>query len=178
MSIVSKSVMRQSSWAKFRQLTIVGHGQNGHLCDGTVTALNTTSTLVHGGKISVHVTGVTTATGDLLAGSGDLTKGITVGRQVGENDENVLLQLVGVVLGGGQGETGSNDTLDAEILSVCRSIIGRTRSTHVGSFAKLVNMVTRSMEPFSSKSLVKKRAVSKLTPMAPNTMEKLSSCMS
>jgi hypothetical protein len=99
-------------------LTIVGHGQNGHLRDGAVTALNTTSTLVHGGKIGIHVTGVTTATGHLFAGSGDLTKGITVGGQVSENDENVLLQLVGVVLGGGQGETGGNDTLDAgEIVS-------------------------------------------------------------
>ena len=178
MSIVSKSVMRQSSWAKFRQLTIVGHGQNGHLCDGTVTALNTTSTLVHGGKISVHVTGVTTATGHLFAGSGDLTKGITVGGQVSENDENVLLQLVGVVLGGGQGETRSNDTLDAENVVSRWYSDWECKPTHVGSLAKLVNMVTRSMEPFSSKSLVKKRAVSKLTPMAPNTMEKLSSCMS
>ena len=35
-----------------------------------------------------------------------------------------------------------------------------------------------SMEPFSSKSCLKKRAVSIFTPMAANTMAKLSSCPS
>jgi hypothetical protein len=47
--------------------------------------------------------------------------------------------------------------------------------TYVGSFAKFKNRVTRSILPFSSKSRVKKRLVSRLTPMAPKTMEKLSS---
>jgi hypothetical protein len=92
--------------------TVVGHSQNRNLSDGSVTTLYTTSSLVDGGQIRVHVTGVSTATGHFFTGSGDLTKSIAVGGQVGKNDEDVLLELVGVVLGGGEGETGSNDTLD------------------------------------------------------------------
>jgi hypothetical protein len=91
-------------------LTVVGHGQNGDLGDGAVAALYTTSSLVDGGQIRVHVTGVSTATGHLFSGGGDLTKSVAVR---GENDEDVLLELVGVVLGGGEGETRSDDTLDA-----------------------------------------------------------------
>jgi hypothetical protein len=93
--------------------TVVGHSQNRDLSDGAVTTLYTTSSLVDGGQIRVHVTGVSTATGHFFTGRGDLTKSIAVGGQVGKNDKNVLLELVGVVLGGGEGETGSNDTLDA-----------------------------------------------------------------
>lgn len=96
-----------------RRRTIVRHGQNGNLGDGTVTTLDTTGTLVHGGQISVHVTGVTTATGHLFTSGRDLTKGIAVGRQVSENDENVLLELVGVVLGGGESKTWGDNTFDA-----------------------------------------------------------------
>lgn len=95
--------------------TIVRHGQNRHLSDGAIAALDTTGTLVHGGQISVHVTGVTTATGNLFTGSRDLTKSITVGRQISQNDENVLLELVGVVLGGGKSKTRGDDTFDAVI---------------------------------------------------------------
>lgn len=165
------------SCAETGRRTIVRHGQNGDLGDGTVTALDTTGTLVHGGQISVHVTGVTTATRHLFTSSRDLTKGIAVGRQVSKNDENVLLELVGVVLGSGESKTGGDDTFDAvKKVSSCRHM--RFKAPYVGSFAKLVNIVTRSIEPFSSKSLVKKRAVSKFTPIAPKTMEKLSSCMS
>lgn len=52
---------------------------------------------------------------------------------------------------------------------------GRNAFTHVGSLAKFMNNVTRSKLPFSSKSCLKNRAVSMLTPMAPKTMLKLSS---
>jgi hypothetical protein len=83
------------------------------LGDGAVTALDTTGTLVHGGQISVHVTGVTTATRNLFTGSRDLTKSIAVGRQVSKNDENVLLELVSVVLCSCKSETRGDDTLDA-----------------------------------------------------------------
>jgi hypothetical protein len=94
-------------------LTVVRHGQNGDLGNRSITALYTTSSLVDGGQIRVHVTGVTTTTRHFFSGSGDLTKSVAVGGQVGENDKDVLLELVGVVLGGGEGETGGDDTLDA-----------------------------------------------------------------
>lgn len=45
----------------------------------------------------------------------------------------------------------------------------------VGSLAKLRKRVTRSIDPFSSKSRVKNRDVSMLTPMAAKTILKLSS---
>lgn len=95
------------------ELTIVRHGENGNLGDGAIAALDTTGTLVHGGQISVHVTRVTTTTRNLFAGSRDLTKSVTVGRQIGKNDEDVLLELVGVVLGGRESKTRGDDTFDA-----------------------------------------------------------------
>ena len=95
--------------------TIVRHGQNRNLGDGTVTSLDTPSTFVHGRQVSIHITGVTTTTGDFFTSGGDLTEGIAVGGQVGKNDQDVLLELVGVVFGGGKGETWSNDTLDARL---------------------------------------------------------------
>ena len=45
----------------------------------------------------------------------------------------------------------------------------------VGSLARLRKRQTLAMEPFSSKSCLKNLAVSMLTPMAANTMAKLSS---
>mmetsp|Transcript_119098 Transcript_119098/g.234003 ORF Transcript_119098/g.234003 Transcript_119098/m.234003 type:complete len:204 (+) Transcript_119098:287-898(+) len=44
----------------------------------------------------------------------------------------------------------------------------------VGSLARFMNKTTFSMDPFSSKSFRKKRAVSMFTPMAPKTMLKFS----
>lgn len=97
--------------------TIVGHGQNGDLGDGSVSASNTTSALVDGGQVSVHVTGVTTTTGNFFSGCRNLTKGVTVRRKVSKNDQDVLLELVGVVFGGGQSKTRSDDTLDTGAMS-------------------------------------------------------------
>ena len=45
----------------------------------------------------------------------------------------------------------------------------------VGSFAKFKNRATFSIEPFSSKSCLKNLAVSMFTPIAANTIAKLSS---
>lgn len=61
------------------------------------------------------------------------------------------------------------------LYDVSHDLQAHDSSAYVGSFAKFKNKVTRSILPFSSKSLVKKRLVSKLTPIAPKTMEKLSS---
>jgi hypothetical protein len=48
----------------------------------------------------------------------------------------------------------------------------------VGSSARFMNSAVRAIAPLSSKSFVKKRAVSMFTPMAPKTTAKLSSCVS
>lgn len=57
---------------KFERLwihTIVRHGQDGNLGDRTIAALHSASTLVDGRQISVHVTGITTATRNFFSGS-------------------------------------------------------------------------------------------------------------
>jgi len=91
---------------------LVGHGQNGNLSNGSVSSLHTTSTLVDGRQIRVHVTGVSTTTWHFLTGGRDLTKSITVCSQISKNDQDVLLELVGIVFGGGKGKTRGNDTFD------------------------------------------------------------------
>jgi hypothetical protein len=93
--------------------TVVGHGQNGNLSNGSVAALDTSGALVDGGQIRVHVTRVSTTSGHFFSGCGDLAQGIAVGGEIGENDQDVLLELVGVVLGGGEGETGGDDALNS-----------------------------------------------------------------
>lgn len=94
-------------------LTVVRHGQDGNLRDGAIAALHTTGTLVDGRQVSVHVTRVTSSAGDFFSGGRDLTEGIAVGGQIGQNDEDVLLELIGVVLGGRQSKAGRDDTFDA-----------------------------------------------------------------
>ena len=41
---------------------VVGHGENGELCDGSVASVDTTRSLVNGTQIGVHITRVTTST--------------------------------------------------------------------------------------------------------------------
>ena len=53
-----------------------------------------------------------------------------------------------------------------------RAMRGVMMRSMVGSLAKLRKSTVRSMDPFSSKSCLKKCAVSMLTPMAANTMAK------
>mmetsp|Transcript_9925 Transcript_9925/g.23506 ORF Transcript_9925/g.23506 Transcript_9925/m.23506 type:complete len:392 (-) Transcript_9925:217-1392(-) len=95
---------------------VVGHGKDGELGDRTVAADDTSGTLVDGGKIGVHVAGVTTTAGNLLTGGGNLAERIGVGGHVGEDDQDVKVALVGKVLGRGEGKTGGNDTLDGGIV--------------------------------------------------------------
>lgn len=101
--------------------TIVRHGQNRNLGDGAVTSLDTPSTFVHGRQVSIHITGVTTTTGDFFPCGRDLTKSITVGGQVSHDDQNVLLQLISVVFGSRQSKTRGDDTLNSMLPLVVSS---------------------------------------------------------
>lgn len=56
-------------------LTVIGHGKDGDLSDGAVSALHTTSALVDGGQIGVHVAREASATRHLLTGSRHLHDG-------------------------------------------------------------------------------------------------------
>lgn len=69
---------------------VVGHAENGDLCDGAVAALDTACTLVDGTQVGVHITGVATPAGHFFAGCGDFAEGVAVGSQIGEDDEDVL----------------------------------------------------------------------------------------
>jgi hypothetical protein len=60
------------------KLTIVGHGKNRNLGDGTVSALDSTGSLVKSSQISVEVTGVTSSTGNFFSCSGNFSKSIGV----------------------------------------------------------------------------------------------------
>ena len=97
------------------QRTIVRHSQDRDLCDGAVSSFDTSCALVDGGQIRVHVTGVTTTTWHFFSGGGNLTQGIAVRRQVRQDDQDMLLQLVSVVFSRGQRKTRSDDTLDTAI---------------------------------------------------------------
>ena len=92
---------------------VVRHRQDGNLGDGAVAARHTTSSLVNGRQIRVHVTGETTTSRHFLAGGRHLTQGVAVRRKISKDNEDVLLELISIVFGGGKGETGSDDTLDA-----------------------------------------------------------------
>ena len=83
----------------------------------------------------------------------------------------MLSELVRKVLGSSKGQTGSDDTLD----TTRQLQLAIQELTHVGSEARLINKVELEILPLSAKSCMKKRAVSMLTPMAANTMAKLSS---
>ena len=78
-----------------------------------MSAGDAASSLVDGRQIGVHVAGEAAATGHLLAGSRDLAQSLGVRGHVGQDDEHVLLTLVGDVLGGRQGDTWRDDALDS-----------------------------------------------------------------
>lgn len=52
--------------------TVIGHGENGNLCDGATPTLHTASSLIDGGQVRVHISREATATWHFLSGSRDL----------------------------------------------------------------------------------------------------------
>mmetsp|Transcript_11489 Transcript_11489/g.16244 ORF Transcript_11489/g.16244 Transcript_11489/m.16244 type:complete len:222 (-) Transcript_11489:482-1147(-) len=95
---------------------IVRHCKNGELCNGSVTSNHTSCTFVNGGKICVHITGVTTTTGNFFTCSRHLTEGICIRRHVGKNNKNVKVTFIGKVFRGSESKTGCDDTLDGRII--------------------------------------------------------------
>lgn len=59
--------------------------------------------------------------------------------------------------------------------AVVKQSLGVIILSIVGSFAKFINNTTFSIDPFYSKSVLKNLATSILTPIAANTIAKLSS---
>ncbi len=89
---------------------IVGHGQNGDLGHGTLLALHDARPFVQAGQIGIEVAGVSLTAGNLALGGGELPQGFAVAGHVGEDDQNVLAQIKGQILGNGQRCLGGDDT--------------------------------------------------------------------
>mmetsp|Transcript_29901 Transcript_29901/g.56072 ORF Transcript_29901/g.56072 Transcript_29901/m.56072 type:complete len:340 (-) Transcript_29901:549-1568(-) len=95
---------------------IIGHGQDGELRDGTVSALDSACPLVDRGQIRVHVTRISSSSWHLFSSGRHLSQGICVGAHVGEDHENVLLARVREVLGRGQSQTRRDDAFDGRVI--------------------------------------------------------------
>ena len=95
---------------------VVRHRQDGNLSDRSVAALHTTGSLINGGQIGVHVTGEASSTRDLFSGGRDLTESLSVGGHVSEDDEHVLLTLIGQEFGRGQSQARRDDPLNGGIV--------------------------------------------------------------
>src|SRR5699024_8779598 len=68
--------------------------------------------LVEGGQVGVQVGGEALTGGNLALGGGELTDGLAVGGHVGHDDQHVVAQVKGQILGGGEGAAGGQDALD------------------------------------------------------------------
>lgn len=96
--------------------TIVGHGQDRYLRDGAVPAFYTACALVDCRQVGIHVSGIASSTGDLFSGGRDLTQSIAVRREIRKDDQNMLFELIGVILGCRKSESWSDDALDATVV--------------------------------------------------------------
>ena len=97
---------------------IIGHCEDGELGNGSELSINTTGSLIDGGKIRIHVTWVTSSTRHLLSGCRDLSQGIGIGCHICKNGKDVHVFLIGKMLSSGQGESWSNNTLNSGVIGV------------------------------------------------------------
>ena len=68
---------------------------------------------IDGCQVSVHVAGKAPPPRYLLPGGRHLPEGLRVGAHVGEDDQHVLLALVGQELGSGEGNAGRDNAFNA-----------------------------------------------------------------
>jgi hypothetical protein len=130
--------------------TIIRHGQDGDLGDGSVSTFDTTSSFIDGRQVSVHVachnsvytstsfftrTWITSSSWHFFSGSTDFSQGVRIRRHVRQDDQHVLLQLISIILGRGKSQTRGNDSLDGRVVgeiqeerdSVQRSVLFEIR---------------------------------------------------
>ena len=91
---------------------VAGHGEDGDLGHRALAALDDAGALVQRRQIGVEVAGVALTAGDLALGGGELTQSLAIAGHIGEDDQDVLAQVKGQILGDGQRRTGGDDTLD------------------------------------------------------------------
>lgn len=78
--------------------------------------MHTSGSLVDGGEIGVHVTGVTTTSWDFLSGGRDFSQSVGVLGHIGQNSKHMHLFLVGEELSGGEGESWGDDSLNSGVV--------------------------------------------------------------
>src|SRR5208337_442510 len=91
-------------------------GQDRDLGDRALLSLDHAGTLVEVCEIRIHVSRVATAAGHFLTGGTDLAERFTIVGHIRQDDEHVHTELESKVFGSGEGETGSDDTLDGRVI--------------------------------------------------------------
>ena len=95
---------------------VAGHGQDRDLGHRALAALDDTGALVQAGQIGIQVAGEALAARDLALGGRELAQGLAVACHIGQDDQHVLVQVKGQILGHGQRGTGGNDTLNDGVI--------------------------------------------------------------
>jgi len=95
---------------------VTGHGQNRELSDRALFALDDACTLVVGGEVGVHITGIAAASGHLLTSSTHLSERLAVVGHVRVDDEHVHVQVECQILGCGQSQPGGENPLYSRIV--------------------------------------------------------------
>lgn len=115
------------------QHTIIRHRQDRYLSDRTVPPLDSSSALINGRQICVHVTWVTSSTRNFFTSSRNLSNGcqifrcfskeikylsqsICVRRHVGQDNQHMLLELICIVLRCSKGKSRGNDTFNSWVV--------------------------------------------------------------
>ena len=92
--------------------TVIRHSENGYLRDGAVSSLDSSSALVDGRQVGVHVAGEASSPRHLFACSRHLTQRLRVRGHVCQYHQNVLLTLIREELCRRQRESGGYYSLD------------------------------------------------------------------
>jgi len=102
---------------------VVGHGENRNLGDGTVSAVHSTGSLVDGRQIGIEITGVGSSTRHFFSSSRHLSQRVSIGAHIGHDNQHVKFLFIGQILGGSQGKSRSDNSLN-------RGIVGQVQEKH------------------------------------------------
>mmetsp|Transcript_28914 Transcript_28914/g.70484 ORF Transcript_28914/g.70484 Transcript_28914/m.70484 type:complete len:305 (+) Transcript_28914:751-1665(+) len=95
---------------------IVFHREDRDLGNGSVAARNTTSSLVDGGKVSVHVSRISSPARNLATSRRHFTQRICVRRHVSEDYQNMHLPFIGKILCRGQSQSRCNNPFNRRVI--------------------------------------------------------------
>src|SRR6266849_6362125 len=98
-------------------LVVPRHRQNWHLSNRALRPMQSTSSLVDGGKVCVHVARVASSSRDLFSSCRDLPQRFSVVRHVRKNDKHVISLLDCKVFGRRESQPRRKNTLDSRVVS-------------------------------------------------------------